>query len=274
MVHGQVAKERVPVSGQVPDSWKEAIVVSIYKGKGLDTDPANYRPISLLNSIYKVFAAMLQTRLARQREEHLRKTQYGLRAGRGASHPLHILRRSMEWSEMTNTPLYYLFLDWKQAFDSIDHNSMMIALRRFGVSDRSHNIISTLYQDPTFFTTGFDGDQCQGSVGSGFRQGCPLSPDLFVMVLTVIFEDLDWDLLSGEVATNAWSVGKPVYDVEYADDTLLLGQTLQLWKGKPSVTECISLTLKQNSCTMPENHHLRLDFPMAPQSRPQLKSST
>ena len=158
-------------------------------------------------------------------EEHLRKTQYGFRAGRGTSHPLHILRRSMEWSEMTNTPLYYLFLDWKQAFDSIDHNSMMIALRRFGISDRSHNIISTLYQDPTFFTTGFDGDQCQGSVGSGFRQGCPLSPYLFVMVLTVIFEDLDWDLLSGEVATNAWSVGKPVYDVEYANDTLLLGQT-------------------------------------------------
>ena len=126
---------------------------------------------------------------------------------------------------MTNTSLYYLFLDWKQAFDSIDHNSMLIALSRFGVSERAHKIISSLYQDPTFFTMGLDVEQCQGSVGSGIRQGCPLSPYLFVMVLTVIFEDLDWDLLSGEVATNSWSVGKPVYDVEYADDRLLLGQT-------------------------------------------------
>ena len=49
--------------GTVPDEWKEAIVVSIYKGKGADTDPSNYRPISLLNSIYKLFAAMLQSRL-------------------------------------------------------------------------------------------------------------------------------------------------------------------------------------------------------------------
>ena len=50
--------------GELLNEWKETIVVSIYKNKGKDTDPANYRPISLLNSIYKVFAAMLQTRLS------------------------------------------------------------------------------------------------------------------------------------------------------------------------------------------------------------------
>ena len=52
------------------------------------------------------------------------------------------------------------------------------------------------------------------------------------MVLTVIFEDLDWTLLSKGVATHTWSVGKPVYDLEHADDTLLLGRTttqLQLY---------------------------------------------
>ena len=166
-------------AGNVPNSWKEAIAVSIYKGKGIDTDPSNYRPISLLNSIYKLFAAMLQARLATQHEGYIHNTQYGFRAGRGTSHPLHILRRSMELSDMTNTALHYLFLNWKQAFDSTEHNSMRIALQRFGLSDRSRKIISSLYQDPTLFTTGFDGDQCTGSVGSGIRQGCPLSSYLF-----------------------------------------------------------------------------------------------
>ena len=126
---------------------------------------------------------------------------------------------------MTAHPLHFLFLDWKQAFDSIDHNSMLIALKRFGISPKALNIISALYGDPVFVTTGMQGDTVSGMVGSGIRQGCPLSPYLFVMVFTVIFEDLDWALLSKGVATNTWSVGKPVYDLEYTDDTLLLGRT-------------------------------------------------
>ena len=211
--------------GEVPADWKEAIVVSIYKGKGVDTDPANYRPISLLNSIYKVFASMLQSRLSAIHESHLRQTQYGFRAGRSTQHPLFILRRVMEWSEMTSTTIHPLFLDWKQAFDSVDHNALIVGLRRFGVSDKALKIISSLYQDPTFYTTSQFGDRARGGVGSGIRQGCPLSPYLFIMLLTVIFEDVDWALLSDGIATNTWSVGKPVYDLEYADDTLLLALT-------------------------------------------------
>ena len=132
----------------------------------------------------------------------------------------------MEWSEMTNTPLYFLFLDWKQAFDSIDHNSMIVALRRFGVSSRALNIITSIYKDPIFYTTGLEGQREQGTVGSGIRQGCPLSPYLFVMVLTVLLEDADWGLLEKGIPTNTWSTGKPVYDLEYADDTLLIGKTI------------------------------------------------
>ena len=157
--------------GEVPKDWKEAIVISIYKGKGVDTDPSNYRPISLLNGIYKVFAAMLQARLASIHEQDLRRSPYGFRAGRSTTHPLFILRRAMEWSEMTATPLHFLFLDWKQAFDSIDHNAMLVALQRFGLSNRALSIIGSLYQDPTFHTISQQGKQAEGSVGSGIRQG-------------------------------------------------------------------------------------------------------
>ena len=211
--------------GEVPVDWKEAIVISLYKGKGADTSPENYRPISLLNSIYKVFASMLQIRLSAQHDHNLRETQYGFRKHKSTTNPLFILRRAIEWSEMTSHPLSLLFLDWKQAFDSVDHNALLIALTRFGLSKRSLNIISSLYQDPTFYTLSDTGDKAYGTVGSGIRQGCPLSPYLFIMVQTVIFEDLDWYLLNKGVATNTWSVGKPVYDLVYADDTLLMSMT-------------------------------------------------
>ena len=126
---------------------------------------------------------------------------------------------------MTANPLYFLFLDWKQAFDSIDRNAMLVALRRFGVSNKALETIGSIYQDPTFYTASSSGDKAYGTVGSGIRQGCPLSPCLFIMVLSVIMHDIDVALMSSGVATNTWSVGKPVYDVEYADDTLLLART-------------------------------------------------
>ena len=188
-------------------------------------DPANYRPIPLLNSIYKLLGAMLQSSLGKQHDGELRSTEYGFRSNRGTAHPLFILRRAMEWSEMTTHPMQLLFVDWKQAFDSINRSSMLIALKRFGLSQKAINIISSIYQDPTFFTTGITGELSQGNVGSGIRQGCPLSPYLFVMVLTVIFEYVDWALLSRNIPTKIWSVGRPFYDIEYAADTLLMGSS-------------------------------------------------
>ena len=124
---------------------------------------------------------------------------------------------------MTASPLYFLFLDWKQAFDSIDHNAMMVALERFGISRRALNII---YQGPTFYTVSATGEKSHGNVGSGIRQGCPLGLYLFIMVLTVLFEDLDYSLLQKGIATNTWSIGRPTYDLEYADDTLLMSVTI------------------------------------------------
>ena len=160
--------------GWAPEEWKEA-----------GTDPANYRPISLLNTIHKVFAAMLQSRLAAIHDGHLRGTQYGFRAQRSTFHPLFILRRAIEWSGQTSPPLCLLFLDWKQAFDSIDHNAMLAGLRRFGLSECSLKLIHTLSTDASFYTEGPLGEVARGRVGPGIRQGCPLSPYLLIIVLTV-----------------------------------------------------------------------------------------
>ena len=214
------------VEGCVPDKWKHASVVMIYKGKGLDTDPANYRPISLLNTMCKLFASILQTRISSQLDGSLRRSQYGFRQSRGTRHALHLLRRAMEFSDFTDKPLHLLFLDWKQAFDSVVHNTLLIDLRRFGISEDLLALIHSIYDAPTFEVKGLNGVLAQGEVRAGIRQGCPLSPYLFIMVLTVLLEDVDQALLRAGIPTNTWSVNRPIFDVEYADDTLLLGVTI------------------------------------------------
>ena len=69
------------LQGTIPSSWSHATVVAIFKGKGDDTDPSSYRPISLLNATYKVYAAMIQARLASTFDDKLRSTQSSRRLG-------------------------------------------------------------------------------------------------------------------------------------------------------------------------------------------------
>ena len=212
-------------SATVPQEWKEALIVSIYKGKGSDSDPANYRPISLLNTFYKIYAALLQKRLAKAHDHQLRSTQFGFRANRSTQQPLFVLRRLQDLALKTGSPFQLLFLDWRMAFDKVDHDSMIIALERLGVHRQYVDIIRDLYTNQTFYTRGPFGDTAKATPHTGIRQGCPLSPYLFIMVMTVLFSDVDRRLRIHGTPTNSWSVGKPVYDLEYADDTLLISVT-------------------------------------------------
>ena len=208
-------------SETTPKEWSDAYVVTIYKGKGDSSNPACYRPISLLNTLYKVYASLLQQRLSTQYDDRLRNTQYGFRSNRGTDDPLFILRRAQDYSAKTGTPFHLLFLDWKQAFDSIDHSAMLTALRRTGMHPKYLRVIQELYTEPRFCTKGHTGEEAWGRAHTGIRQGCPLSPYLFVIVLSVVFHDVDTRLRAFGVPSNTWSVGKPAYDLEYADDTLL-----------------------------------------------------
>jgi len=78
--------------GQVPASWRRALVVGIHR-KRKATEPANYRPISLLSTAYKLLGRIVATRMQEGLEESLRQTQYGFRRGRSTAVPLFIVRR-------------------------------------------------------------------------------------------------------------------------------------------------------------------------------------
>ena len=118
----------------VPDDWHLQHVVLIYK-KGDPADCGNYRPICLLNSAYNFFAMILLKRLLRAgADKRIPPTQFGFRSHRGTEDALHCARRAIERaSAEKNGRLHLIALGWQKAFDSINADALMNALRRFGV---------------------------------------------------------------------------------------------------------------------------------------------
>ena len=160
------------LTGTAPDHWKLSKVVMIYKGNQKNSrSPSSYRPISLANSIYEVYACMLQQRLGHSMDQFLHPNQYGFRAGRSISTQRFPLSRLTEFFERHSTSLYILFLDWSQAFDSIGHPHLAAALRK---SPLLVNAIMALLQNCQFFVTDPAGDPPSFPLARGIRQGYPL----------------------------------------------------------------------------------------------------
>ncbi len=138
-----------------------ARVVLIYK-KGDTSKYENYRPISLLNTLYKLFAAILQRRIAAKLDKHLQKTQFGFRRNKGTADAVYLVRRVAEYGEKTTkdndlNPLIMVLLDWEKAFDKVDREGMFLAMDRMGVDDKLVRMVKLLYKE-TYFNIEIDGE--------------------------------------------------------------------------------------------------------------------
>ena len=116
---------------ELPDEWKESIIVPIYK-KGDKTDCNNYRGISLLPTTYKVLSNNLLSRLPPYAEELTGDHQGGFRRNRSTTdHTFcirQILEKKWEYSEAVQ-----LFIDFKKAYDSVRREIFFNILIEFGI---------------------------------------------------------------------------------------------------------------------------------------------
>ena len=198
-----------------------ARVVLIYK-KGDTNKFENYRPISLLNTLYKIFAAILQRRIANTLDRHLQETQYGFRKDKSTGDAIHLIRRVIEYGESTNNQLHLLLLDWEKAFDKVDRKGLITAMERMGVDDKLISLVKMLYKD-TRFKVEIEGESSEWmKQETGIRQGCPLSPYLFLIVMTVMFHDVH-DKTDHELKKHRVP-GAEFDEVTYADDTICISK--------------------------------------------------
>jgi hypothetical protein len=185
-------------------------VVPLYKGKGAKVDPGNYRPISLVAFLSKVFERMVK----RQLEEYLdcisffSKNQFGFRSALSTE-----LALSHIWHEVVSSAekgkcCIGAFLDVAKAFDCVDHLHFLEMLKQLGCSETTVNWFGSYLDQRTqrVMVGGLQSEPCQLSIGT--PQGSVLGPFIFIIYLNFVLRAIEEDVEC-----------RPVV---YADDTTLL----------------------------------------------------
>lgn len=159
--------------------------LSLLSKPGDRADPSNYRPLMILNQDAKFGPKILAYRLNSVLSSLLHPDQHGFVPGRGVREAL---RRFLDLQHLCKRlpSLKYagaIFLDFAKAFDSVDHSALHSTLSHFGFGPNFSQWIRTFYRDniTTTLINGSPGSFFQ--LGSGVRQGDPLSPGLFVVYI-------------------------------------------------------------------------------------------
>ena len=119
-----------------PSCWKQAYVVPVFKNSGERSDSRNYRPISLLPIISKVFESLINSSLTRHLESFhlLSDHQYSFRSGRSTADALTVLSERVYRSLNAWNETRAIALDISKAFDKVWHCGLLHKLKSYGIS--------------------------------------------------------------------------------------------------------------------------------------------
>ncbi|PZC87283.1 hypothetical protein B5X24_HaOG201519 [Helicoverpa armigera] len=165
----------------IPKQWTTSHIILIYK-KGQKEDINNYRPISLMLNIYKVFSKVILERISKRLGENQPREQAGFRQKFSTLDHIHTVKQIIEKYREYNKNIYMAFIDYSKAFDSISHKAIWKNLEQQGIPTKYINIIKNIYLNcEAKIQLETLGEKF--SIKRGARQGDPLSPKLFSAVL-------------------------------------------------------------------------------------------
>ena len=174
-------------SGIVPEEWNQSLICPIFKNKGDPLDCKNYRGISLMSHVGKLYERILERRLRSEVEEMLSESQCGFRPGRGTIDQIAALRLYLEKSWEYAIDQHICFLDLEKAFDRVPREKMWKVIEDTGISSRLLMAIKSTYKDQK---SAVIGDTNYFNINTGVRQGSVLSPLLFIIYLNHILMNI------------------------------------------------------------------------------------
>lgn len=215
-------------TGKTPSSWKCARVTPIHKGGDL-TDINNYRPISIINTIAKIFEKLIFNQLSTYINDHnlLSPHQSGFRPNHSTTAALQKFTNDIQSAADRNMPTGAIFIDLAKAFDMVDHYLLLDKLHAIGLSTDSLLFFNSFLHHRS---------QCVSFQGiqSGFRtidKGVPQGSSLGPLLFTIFINDLPQICSHAQIHL-------------YADDTVIYSSGLDISQIKHSLQTDFNLVQK------------------------------
>ena len=221
-------------SGIIPESWTLGSIIPIYKNKGAQSDPENYRPITLVSCLGKLFTSIINSRLQSFAREFelLSESQTGFRKTYSTCDSIFALHMLISILFNQKKKLFCAFIDFQRAFDTVWRDGLWVKILAHKIRGKCFNIIYNLYQNikSCVFVNGETSAFFDCTIG--VRQGDNLSPFLFSLYLN----DLE-DFLRSQNVNGITCDTKPTNDIDravmffklfvflYADDTALVAES-------------------------------------------------
>ena len=216
--------------GHYPSILKIACVTALFKA-GDKLDPNNYRPISSLPLLNKVFEKLLYKRLTSFLESHdiFTRNQFGFRKNMSTNDAVNNLLDNIYKAMDEKEYLGAVFIDLSKAFDTVPHNLLLKKLEHYGIRGNALNIIESYLNDRKQFVSLEGTKSTMKEIKIGVPQGSVLGPLLFLIyindlpnavnnVKSILFAD----------DTTMFARNKDIYELcnTISDDMLLVKEWL------------------------------------------------
>ncbi len=195
---------------------RRAILTLLPKGDKDIRYLKNWRPLSLLNTDYKILTKTLALRLQKVLPSLIHPNQTGCVKNRYIGENLRILYDIMEYSNTKSLGII-AFLDFEKAFDSVSWKFLQKTLKTFNFGKYFIHWISIIYNFPECAVINNGHSSEFFTLTRGIRQGCPISAFLFILVAEVMAINIRKDLDIKNINVN----GTNIKITQYADDTVL-----------------------------------------------------
>ncbi len=161
----------------------------LYKS-GDREDVGNWRPITLLNSDYKIIEKVLANRMQTVLPSIIKEEQKGFMKGRHIEEHTRLMEDVIEYCEMTHADGAILCIDQSKAFDRVEWKWLYEVMKTFGFGERIIKWVTLLYKNAAscIFTNGFTSKKF--AITRGVRQGSPLGPYLYILQSEVLAENI------------------------------------------------------------------------------------